>query len=442
MQDGAGLGNVQAFGCQGSNRGLLGGADRAVTGLLNALLVGCGQRFAGNGIGTGSQRDFGFRLLGQRPGLFRGVFGKLDNRLDHRLERRVTEGDGAEHHVFRKLFGFGFDHQHALLGAGDDQFQYAGLRGRHGGIQHERAVLVTDAGRSDRAEKRNAGQGQRGGAADHRNDVGIVLHVMAEHGGDDLHFVAEAFGEQRADRAVDQAAFQHLGLRRPAFALEEAAGDLTGREGLFLVVDGQREEVLPRLRGFDAHGGTQHNGLAIADHHGAVGLAGDLTGFEDELAAAPFDFLAEVVEHAFVLWMRWQCGRQAGRSDRSLGGREAASRVTRSAATPLRRSRARVPCGRKRRRGSRSLRGRAGSAGLTLRRCSRRCPESRRLGGYSVAATPIWERLRLCHLSVCLNRHCSLAGNGRARPAMTVQAITDAGRGGRSARYSGRGSCP
>ncbi len=40
-----------------------------------------------------------------------------------------------------------------------------------------------------------------------------------------------------------------LVLARTAFALEEAAGDLAGGEGLFLVVDGQREEVLARLAG-------------------------------------------------------------------------------------------------------------------------------------------------------------------------------------------------
>ena len=51
-----------------------------------------------------------------------------------------------------------------------------------------------------------------------RDDVGIVLQVVAQHGGDDLHLVAEAVGEQRADRPVDQAGDQHLGfsLGRPS----------------------------------------------------------------------------------------------------------------------------------------------------------------------------------------------------------------------------------
>ena len=60
---------------------------------------------------------------------------------------------------------------------------------------------------------------------------------------DDLRLVAPARGEQRADRAVDQAAGEHFLFGGLAFALEEAAGDAARRVGVFAVVDGQREEV-------------------------------------------------------------------------------------------------------------------------------------------------------------------------------------------------------
>ena len=83
------------------------------------------------------------------------------------------------------------------------------LRALHllgGRVEDVLAVLVADAGGGDRAEERDAGQRQRGRAADQGDDVGIVLQVVAQHGGDDLHLVAEAFREQRADRPVDQAA--------------------------------------------------------------------------------------------------------------------------------------------------------------------------------------------------------------------------------------------
>ena len=56
-------------------------------------------------------------------------------------------------------------------------------------------------------------------------DVGIVLAVGREAEGDDLGLGVVAFGEQGAQRAVDQAGGDDLLLGRPPLALEEAARD-------------------------------------------------------------------------------------------------------------------------------------------------------------------------------------------------------------------------
>ena len=143
---------------------------------------------------------------------------------------------------------FGFDHQHGGFGAGDDEVE---LRRRELGLASGLSTYwpfdVADARGADRAVERHAGQRERGRRADHRRDVGIDLRIDRHHRRDDLHFVVEAVGEQRADRPVDQARGQRLLLGGAAFALEEAAGDLARGVGLFLVVDGEREEVLARL---------------------------------------------------------------------------------------------------------------------------------------------------------------------------------------------------
>ena len=80
-------------------------------------------------------------------------------------------------------------------------------------------------------------------AATMRDDVGIVLQIVRQHGDDDLRFAALAVGEQRTDRPVDQARGQRVAFGRTAFALEIAAGDAARGVELFLVVDGEREEV-------------------------------------------------------------------------------------------------------------------------------------------------------------------------------------------------------
>ena len=109
-------------------------------------------------------------------------------------------------------------------------------------------LTIADARGADRAVERNAGDRERGRGADHRRNVGIDLVVRRHDGRDDLHFVVEAVGKQRADRAVDQPAGQNLLLGGPAFAPEKAAGNLAGGVGAFLVIDGQRQEILARLR--------------------------------------------------------------------------------------------------------------------------------------------------------------------------------------------------
>ena len=57
-----------------------------------------------------------------------------------------------------------------------------------------------------------------------------------------------------------------------------------------------REEMLKAFRLFDDHG-AQHLGFAVRRHHGTRGLAGNLTGFQNQRAAGPFDFFPEFFKH-------------------------------------------------------------------------------------------------------------------------------------------------
>ena len=75
-------------------------------------------------------------------------------------------------------------------------------------------------------------------------------------------------------------------LARPSLALEEAAGDLAGRVGLFLIVDGQREEVASCDVLLVADGRHEDDGVRHVDEHGAVGLSGDDAGFDRDVMGA------------------------------------------------------------------------------------------------------------------------------------------------------------
>ena len=170
---------------------------------------------------------------GQLARLLGGLLGELDDRLDHRLEMPVAEHHGAEHHVFGQFLGFGFDHQHGVAGAGDDEVELALGHLVDQRVEHIFAVDEADARGADRAHEGRARQRQRGGRGDQRENVGIVLHVVRERGDDHLGLVAPAVGEQRTDRAVDQAGDQRLLFGRTAFALEIAAGNAAGGIDIF-----------------------------------------------------------------------------------------------------------------------------------------------------------------------------------------------------------------
>src|SRR5690606_19972089 len=90
---------------------------------------------------------------------------------------------------------------------------------------------------------------------------------------------------------------QGLLLGRTAFTLEVAARDLAGGERLFLVVDGQREEIQARLGLAAIDDGGQDHGLAVGRQHGAVSLTGDAAGVQRQRASGPLDRLAFDVEH-------------------------------------------------------------------------------------------------------------------------------------------------
>src|SRR5260221_5299790 len=93
--------------------------------------------------------------------------------------------------------------------------------------------------------------------------------------------------------------------------MEDAACYVAGADVLLLVVEGEREEILPGLRRAARHGGAQHGRPAIRRHDGAIGLPGNLAGLQDEAAAAPHHFLAEYLEHFLSSFFRTSSRRRA-----------------------------------------------------------------------------------------------------------------------------------
>ena len=171
-----------------------------------------------------------------------------------------------------------------------------------GGIDHELAVHAAHAHRAHRGAKGNVGERHRRGCGVDADHVGIVLLVRGEDQRDQLRFIAESIGEQRAHGPIDLTAGQNLFFAGPAFALDEAAGNASAGVGVLAVIHREREEVdaFPGIgRG---HSGGQNYGFARGHQCGAGGLLGHAAGLKDQpLAAGKLDGYFMLRRHSVLV---------------------------------------------------------------------------------------------------------------------------------------------
>ena len=173
------------------------------------------------------QEDAGTRAVGLAA--LRGQLGlRLAQHLDERLGGLQAVGDDLLGRRARRrrrpagpvwLGGLGLDHhdrdvavvEHA---AGDDHVEDGVAELGVGREGDPLALDQRDADAADRAGERQAGQLGGGGGGVDRDHVVQVVRVQRHDGRDDLDLVAQALGEGRAQRPVDQAAGEDRVLGR------------------------------------------------------------------------------------------------------------------------------------------------------------------------------------------------------------------------------------
>ena len=211
----------------------------------------------------------------------------------------MRKQDSAEHDLFRKLLGFGFDHHHRVISRRDNQIEFAFGNLFVGRIEDIFAVQIADACCADRAHEGHARKRERSGRRDHREDIRLILSIIGEDLSDGVDLVVEALWKQRANGTVDKTRNQSFLFGRAAFAFEKATGNTSRSRIFFLIVNGQREEILPFLHRFGGRDSAQHNGFAERCNDSAIGLAGNLARFECQGLSAPLDCYSFRVEHLF-----------------------------------------------------------------------------------------------------------------------------------------------
>ena len=230
------------------------------------------------------------------PAGLAGLGNQFIDGLDDHLHFLVGKQYGAQHLVLAEFLGLGLNHQYRVLGTGDHHVQLALGQLGIGGVQQVAVLLgETDPGTADGAIEGAAGNRQGGGGADHGGNIRIDVLVGGHDRTDNLYFVHEAIGEQRADGTVDQAGSQGFLFTGTRFTLEKAAGDFAHGIGLFSVVHGQREKVTAFALGLFCHHGAQHRGIFDGYQHSPGSLARDAAGLQG-------DCLATVLE-CFSYWI-------------------------------------------------------------------------------------------------------------------------------------------
>ena len=184
---------------------------------------------------------------------------------------------GGEHVVLGDLLGAGLDHRDEVSRAAQLQVQIGVLALLIGGVNDKLAGLhvAADAHAGKRALEGHAAERHGQGSTHDVDDVKGVDLVGDERGSDDVHLVAEAVREARANRTVDHARGERGLLAGTALTLEVATRDAPCGVHLLVEVDGQREEVVVLALLGDDHG-VEHRGVALLDQAGAGGLLGKL----------------------------------------------------------------------------------------------------------------------------------------------------------------------
>ena len=273
---------VWEFECQLLSGRVLGLLDRLNAGVLVRLIQ---RRLDRLRRGLLRRFDNGDARLGLLP---------LHLRLLHLRQQLVLHVDELANAVVRDLqrlehISFGdfqratFDHDDGVLRTRDDEIHVRERELLERRVEHPMPLHAADAHAADRTHERNPRRVQCERRGKQCQDVRVILLIGRDDVDEHLHFVLEAFREERADRAIDDAARKDLMIMRAPFALDESAGDLTRGVGLLLVFDRQREEWERRLVVADRNGRKNHR-LAELYEGGASRLLGHAAGLDDQRA--------------------------------------------------------------------------------------------------------------------------------------------------------------
>ena len=134
--------------------------------------------------------------------------------------------------ILRHFIGCALHHKYRLTRASQAQIQFGNCHLLISRVEHELAINQANAHSADwagkrRHAKRNIRDCERSTCTHNRQHVGRIHMVSGKRGNDDLHFIAQVFGKQRAQRTINQPRYENRLLAWAAFPPKERSGDFS-----------------------------------------------------------------------------------------------------------------------------------------------------------------------------------------------------------------------
>ena len=233
-----------------------------------------------------------------------GLANLLDHLVDeveHGLNLLVGLHDALVHDVLGDLVGGGLYHDDLLVSGSDSDGHLVVLALGLGGVEEVLFAVPAEGDAGDGAVPGDVADGHGGAGAYHGGYLGGAVAVNAEDFALDGDVVAQVAREERAHRAVDQAAGQHGGQARAALTAHEAAGDAAHGVELLVEVHAEGEVVDAVARARGSGHGHEHGGLAVLGQHGGIGELAHTADLHAQRASAVVNFVYTLVGELFVL---------------------------------------------------------------------------------------------------------------------------------------------
>lgn len=227
---------------------------------------------------------------------FIGFFYQFIDVLNNNLLLFMIEYYCVQYLVFVQQLSFRFNYQYSGFSIGNNQIQFVFFQFVLSWVQYVLVIDVIYVGSINWVIEWNIRQRQCCGSINYCDDIWVNLWVNRNYGGDNLNFVDEVFWEQWVNWVVNQMCDQGFVFVWVVFMMEEVIWDMISSVGMFLIVNGQWEEVLIWFGFFLVNNGNEYCGVIYVNYNSGSSLMSYYVGFQSYGVLVVLEFMNDWIK--------------------------------------------------------------------------------------------------------------------------------------------------